>query len=276
MFKIFLGQYRRAFIEILFIRLNSDTIRQFHFLTKTTLYLSAFTLFYLPIFYFSINQCRGNHGLILYFLCMLAVHILAKVMLCNSKRIRKRFSTIKTRKHFFIRSWLILEYVVFMWLVYLFYPLTCILIPFSLWGMSMEGLLGYNYLFDLYLRNSEQYILLGGVVSYILFIVADGYERLKAGFLPDYLGLYAVLTVVSGSIGKTAQSLLNWFPIDTDSVTSSLSRIFALGNNSMNIVASAITFLFALHSLYTSYNESDTQQNTDEEPDPNKPKADDA
>ena len=151
-----------------------------------------------------------------------------------------------------MRTWLILEYVVFMWLVYLFYPIACILFPFTLLSMSFESMLGYSVIFEFFLQNSENFIFFGGIVSYILFIFADGYKKLKSGFLPDYLGLYAVLTIMSASFEEISRKLVEYFAIDISKWTATLSWIFSLSNNSMAIVASAVTLFFAIHSLYTN------------------------
>ena len=246
------AKYGQAFGEMLFLHPRSDHIRQLGLLSRIFLYLLALALFYAPILYFAVKSSRSNQELIVYFVTIGAIHILSKIMLYNSKRIQKRFSTIKSRKNFLLRIWLIVEYIVFMWGVYLFYPLTCILVPVSLWGMSLEGLFGYHILLDFFSQNSEQFIMVGGIASYVLFILADGYRKLKTGFLPDYLGLYALLSIISAAVDGSIKSLFEYWMIDISQVTSVLSEIFSLSNNSMKIVASAMTVFFAIYSLYTN------------------------
>ena len=250
-------KYGRSFFEVLFVRWRSETIRQLHIPAQVAIYFLAIVLFYIPIIYFSVKECLGNKELTIYFVLVALLHILAKIMLCNSKRIHKRFSLIKTRKHFLMRTWLIIEYVIFMWLVYLFYPLTCILVPCSLLSMFTESLFGYSFVINLFFQHSEQFILYGSIASYILFIVIDGYRKLKTGFLPDYLGLYAVLTVISASIEAVSKKIFGYFNIDISNVSSALSQIFAISNDSMNIVASVMTLFFAIYSLYTNYAAND-------------------
>ena len=249
---IFFRRLARALFEVLFIRVCSDNIRKLKWGERILIYTTAFTLFYLPIFYFAIRKCLEDSELIIYFAIIAMIHILAKVMLCSSKKIQQRFATIKRKKHFFIRTFLIAEYVVFMWLVYLIYPFTCIFVPFSLISMSFESLLGHSLIFGLFSQNPEKFIFFGGVVSYVIFIIADGYKKLRTGFLPDYLGLYAVLTVVSASLEGASKRFVEYFTIDANLWTTTLSRIFSLSNDSMNIVASVMTFFFAIHSLYTN------------------------
>ena len=263
------GKHFQAFVEILFLRLRSDNLRQLSRRSRVLLYIAALIFFYLPIVYFVVQKCLDNRSLIVFFVLIALIHVLAKTMLCKSKKIQHRFSTIKRRKHFLIRTWLIVEYVVFMWLVYLLYPLTCIFIPFSLLSMSFESMLGYSAIFDLLMQYSEQFILFGGIISYILFIVADGYRKLRAGFLPDYLGLYAILTVISATIEGATQKLLEHFSIDLSQFTSTLSRIFALSNDAMTIVASVMTFFFAVYSLYTNCGTGVTEETKEQaQPEP--------
>ena len=244
--------YGRAFVEILFLHPKPDNIGRLNLVSRLSLYLLALAFFYVPIIYFVVQRGAANHELVPYFLVIGAVHILSKVMLHNSKRVQKRFSTIKSRKNFLLRIWLVIEYVIFMWLVYLFYPLTCVLVPFSLLGMSFESMLGYDAFLNLFSQNPEQFIMLGGIASYILFILADGYKKLKSGFLPDYLGLYALLSIVSASAEGSLKRLFEHWSVDISDMTSVLSEIFSLSNRSMNIVASAMTVFFAVYSLYTN------------------------
>jgi len=267
--KNFAQNYLKAFANILFLRLNCESIRKFNIVNRISLYVFAAVLFYIPIIYFIIKKCVDNTDLIIYFVIMVVIHILSKFMLCNSKKIHHRFSVIKKGKHFFIRTLLILEYVAFMWIVYMFYPLSCILIPFSLLAMSVESILGYTAIFNLFLQHSEQFILFGGIISYILFIIADGYKKLKSGFLPDYLGLYAVLTVISASIKNATQKFLDYITVDVSDIADIMSRIFALSNDSMSIVASVMTLFFAVYSLYTAYEEDITEpeKSSDDEDD---------
>jgi len=255
----FIKMYIQAFFELLFVRLYPSNINYFGTISKGILYISALTFFYLPIFYFAINKCLFDNNLIFYFIMILLIHITAKFMLCNSKRIQLRFSTIKAKDHFLIRTWLIIEYLVFMWLVYLFYPLSCILAPLSLLSMFIENNLGYTYIYDLFLQNQEHFIYIGAIISYILFIITDGYKKLKSGFLPDYLALYAVLTFVSSSTKGTVQKFFNYLSLDTSNITEIISQIFLLSNSSMNIVASVVMFVFAIYSLYTRYEANDTK-----------------
>ena len=140
----------------------------------------------------------------------------------------------------------------FMWLVYLFYPLTCILIPVSLLGMSFESMLGYNAFLNLFLQYPKQFIMAGGIAAYILFIFADGYKKLKKGFLPDYLGLYAMLSVISASVEGSMKNVFAHLSVDVSGVKFALSEIVSLSNNSMKIVATAMTAFFAVYSLYTN------------------------
>ena len=250
MLSVFLKKYGLAFFDILFLRLRPDNTKQLSIVGKILVYAFALLLFYLPIFYFSAKNCIESPYLIAYFVIIAIIHVLAKIMLSGSKKVQKRFSTIKQERHFLMRTWLIVEYVFFMWLVYLFYPLTCILFPLSLLSMSWESLLGHDVIFKFFLQNAENFIFFGGIVSYVLFIIADGYKKLKNGFLPDYLGLYAVLTVVSLSFEGISQKFIEYFSIDISALVVTLSWVFSLSNNSMNIVASAVTLFFAVHSLY--------------------------
>jgi len=255
----FVKVHNRAFFEFLFLRLNSDNISRLSPISKIVLYILATTVFYFPILYFAIIKCLTNTELFLYFIIIVLIHILAKFMLVNSKKIQTRFSAIKTKEHFLIRTWLIIEYVAFMWLVYLFYPLACILAPISLLFMSFENFLGYSIIYELFLQNSEQFLHIGSIASYILFIITDGYKKLKSGFLPDYLGLYAALTFISSSMKGNTQKIFNYLNLDTSNITEIISHIFTLSNNSMNIIASIMTFFFAIYSLYTNKGIGDIQ-----------------
>ena len=250
MFKNFAAKYGRAFFEILFIRPYPSNVDKFKPIGRVFVYLLAFAFFYLPILYFVTVKCIENKELTAYFAIIVAIHVLAKFMLCSSKKVQKRFSTTKQKPHFLMRTWFILEYVVFMWLVYLFYPLTCIFFPVALLAMSVENLLGGSFILSLFLQNSESFILIGGVISYVLFIVADGYKKLREGFLPDYLSLYAILTIVSASLEGLYQKFAENFSFDISKLASGVSWIYSLSNNAMNIVASAVMFFFAIHSLY--------------------------
>ena len=258
------AKYGQAFAEILFLHPRSDNIQRLSRPKRIILYILASALFYVPILYFIVKSSIANRDLIIYFITIGIMHVLSKIMLYNSKRIQKRFSTVKSRENFFLRIWLIIEYVFFMWGVYLFYPLTCILAPISLWGMSLESMLGYNVLVNFFSQNSEQFIMFGGISSYILFIFSDGYRKLKTGFLPDYLGLYALLSIISTSVEGSMKRLLNNWVIDISRVTSVLSEIFTLSNQSMKIVASGVTFFFAIYSLYNSCGETSEEKNKEE------------
>ena len=246
------AKHARAFSGLLFLHPQSENMRSLNLLSRTVLYILALVFFYVPIFYFAAKSTAVNHELILYYIAIGAVHILSRVMLYNSKRIQKRFSTVKSRKNFLLRTWLVIEYIIFMWLVYLFYPLSCILVPFSLLTMSFESFLGYSAFLNLFSSSPEQFIMIGGIISYILFILADGYKKLKTGFLPDYLGLYALLSIISSAVEGGLKNIFIYLNLDISNVTSVLSEIFSLSNNSMNIVASAMTVIFAIYSLYTS------------------------
>jgi hypothetical protein len=253
MVKRFFAKYGRAFAEILFICPRPDSLRQMNVIAQIVLYAAAFAFFGLPILYFVVRECIRRPALIAFFAAMALIHVAAKAMLCNSKRIQHRFSTMKREKHFLLRTRLIAEYIVFMWLVYLFYPLACILFPALLWGMSIESLLNYSVIFDFFSQYPEQLISYGSILSYILFILADGYKKLKAGFLPDYLGLYVVLTALSSTVEGLTGNLLGQLNIDASSVSKILSQIIMLSNDSMNIVASAMSVFFALFFLYTAH-----------------------
>ena len=252
--------YGRAFVEILFLHPKPDNLGRLNLVSRLSLYFLALAFFYVPIIYFAVQRSAANHELIPYFLVIGVVHILSKVMLHNSKRVQKHFSTIKSRKNFLLRIWLVIEYVVFMWLVYLFYPLTCVLVPFSLLGMSFESMLGYDAFINLFSQNPEQFIMFGGIASYILFILADGYKKLKSGFLPDYLGLYALLSIVSASAEGNVKRLFAYWNVDISDVTSVLYGIFSISNRSMNIIASAMTVFFAVYSLYTNCGAADEEK----------------
>ena len=254
----------KPFFSLIFLGWRSDDIRELHPIPRVILYLLALVLFYLPILYFSIKTCLVERELTVFFLLAALVHFLARLMLRSAKHIQRRFSTVKTKKHFLMRTWLVGEYVVFMWLVYLSYPLACILIPFSLLVMAFESLWGSNFLLQVFMQYSAQYMLFGSVISYILFIVADGYRKLKTGFLPDYLGLYAVLTILSASAERAARHYLQYISFNTDPVMDVLSRVFALSNDAMSIVASAVTLIFAIYSLYAG-EEGDGEEEEEED-----------
>ena len=259
-------RYVSIFGEILFYRLRSNRMQQLHVVGQFVLYLLAILLFYGPIFLFVLHWCRADREIVFYALALLPAHILAKVMLYNSKRIQQRFSAVKASKHFLVRTWLILEYVAFMWLVYLSYPLTCILIPGSLWLMFAEQLAGTQVLFNLFLQNREQFFLVGGMISYVLFIFVDGYKKIRTGFLPDYLGLYAVLAIISGAVEKVGQRLAPYVSVDISNIREGISRMFALSNDSMSMVASGMTLFFAVYSLYTTSNvQAEPEEETLEE-----------
>ena len=246
------AKFGQAFFEVLFLRLRSDNVQQLGWLSRAILYFLASALFYGPICYFVVVSSISNHSLVIYYLALGALHVLSKFMLYNSKRLQQRFSTMKTQKRFLYRIFLMVEYISFMWLVYLFYPLACILFPISLLGMSFESILGYNVLLNLFLQNPEQFIMVGGIASYIIFILADGYKKIRTGFLPDYLGIYALLSAISASVEGSTRYVFEYLNINMNSVSSVLSKVFALANSSMSIVASAMTVFFALFSLYNS------------------------
>ena len=246
------ANYASIFHELIFYRLRSKRIRVLPVVGQVFLYLLAALLFYVPVLLFLVSWCRRDVEIIPYALALFLVHIIAKVMLYNSKRIQQRFSRVKASKHFLMRSWLIFEYVVFMWLVYLTYPLTCILIPSALWVMFVQQLMDSRFLFDLFHLYPDQFFLIGGMISYIIFIFADGYKKIRNGFLPDYLGLYAVLSVISGAAEKLSQKLVSYVGVDITDIREGLSRMFALSNDSMSMVASAMTLFFAIYSLYTT------------------------
>ena len=261
--------YWRAFADVLFLGPRSDNIRQLNLIRQISIYFLALAFFYVPIFYFIVRSSISDNELIPYFVFIAAIHILSKIMLYNSKRIQLRFSAIKKKKILF-RIWLMIEYIVFMWLVYLFYPLTCILVPFSLLGMAFESMLGFSAFLGLFLNHTKIFFIAGGIASYVFFILADGYKKLKTGFLPDYLVLYALLAMISGSIEKAMQNVSAIFnlTIDIGNFTTGLSDLFILSNNSMNIVASVMTALFALHSLYTNCGIVPTEKEEEPEPEP--------
>ena len=244
-------KYGSAFFEILFVRLHSKALAQISIVGRVLLYVAAAALFYLPILYLIVIKCVENTSLILYFVIALLLHVLAKFMLSTSKNIKQRFAMVKTKQRFLMRTWLIIEYVLFMWLVYLLYPLTCILMPIALLSMSIENLLGYAFIFNLFMENMEQFILVGGVISYILYIIGDGYKRIQQGFLPDYLGLYALLTVISAYFERAAQWVIERIAVDVSQFTVTFSWLFKLSNDSMKMVTSVMTLFFALRSLYT-------------------------
>ena len=250
-------KYGRAFAELLFLRLRPEGMREMPWPGRVMLYALALSLFYLPILAFAVSSCIQNTALIPYFLAIGVVHALAKVMLYNSKRIQRRFSSLHSHKSFFLRLWLIVEYIVFMWVVYLFYPLACVLVPVSLLGMAAENLLGGRFILALFMHHPEVFIRVGGVCSYITFILADGLKKLRTGFLPDYLGLYALLSVISGTAQGGIGRVLEYFSLDLSNVSAVMSEIFSLSNSSMNLVASVMTVFFAVYSLYTSNSRAD-------------------
>ena len=257
----FLKRYGIAFFDTIFLSLHSDNAKRLSVLGRALVYTLAILTFYLPIFYFSVKNCIENEDLIAYFVIIAIIHVLSKSMLCSSQKVQKRFSTIKQKRHFLIRTWLIVEYILFMWLVYLFYPLACILFPFSLLAMFCEGLMGGIVIFKFFTQNIENFIFFGGIVSYVLFIIVAGYKKLRTGFLPDYLGLYAVLTVISFSFEGISQKFIEYFAIDISALFVTLSWLFSLSNRSMNIVASAVTLFFAVHSLYKNCGTGDAEEN---------------
>ena len=244
------AKYGGAFIDVLFIRLRSDNLKKMTTAGKILVYIAALVFYYLPILYFAVKKCLEYKNFGAYAVIILLIHILARIMLCGSKRIQRRFATIKGRRHFLMRTWLVLEYVVFMWVVYLFYPLVCVLVPLSVLVMSFENMLGFNVIFELFMHSSEMYLLVGGMISYVLFIVADGYRKLREGFLPDYLGLFVVLTIVSNAVGRVSQRIVDFISLDVSQLAGTLSWIFSVSNNAMNIVASVMALLFAIRSLY--------------------------
>jgi len=235
--------------DVLFFGPRTVRVKRLPIVVQVLLYLTAAGLVALPIVWFAVAACRRYHVWIPFALAALVVHVLAKLMFTGSKHIQRRFSQIKSR-HFFMKIWLIVEYVLFMWLVYLFYPLACILIPAVLWLLGVESFMGFNILYDLLMRHPTEFIMVGSIASYILFILGDGYKKIKAGFLPDYLGLYAVLTVMSGSMERAAIWFFGYIPIDSGGFLEAMSRIFAMSNDSMSLVASAMTLFFAIYSLY--------------------------
>ena len=253
-----------AFFELLFLRLHSERTAKLPVAARVLVYVAAFVLFYFPILYFAAKKCIENHELIAYVVIVIAIHVFAKIMLCSSKKIQRRFASVKGHKHFLIRTWLVLEYVVFMWIVYLFYPLVCVFVPLATLAMSIESMLGFSMVFDLLMQSSETFLLVGGMISYVIFIVADGYRKLKSGFLPDYLGLYVVLTVVSAAIGRVSQRLVDIIAVDVSRLAGTLSWIFSVSNNAMNIVASVMALLFAVHSLYKNCGTGTDEQSEDE------------
>jgi len=84
----------------------------------------------------------------------------------------------------------------------------------------------------------------------VLFILADGYRRIREGFLPDYLGLYVLLTIVSSAIGKVSQKLVDFMELDVSMLAGTLSWVLSVSNRAMNIVASVMALGFAVNSLY--------------------------
>jgi len=238
-----------GFADLLFISPLAPRVRRLHIAKRVVLYVLAAGLVIFPIVWFAVLECKRFPVWIPFAFAALAVHLLAKLMFNSSKHIQHRFSKIKG-KHFFMKIWLILEYVLFMWLVYLFYPLACILIPGALWLMGAESFWGLHFVYDLLMNHAEAFVMAGSILSYILFILGDGYRKIKAGFLPDYLGLYAVLTVMSGTMERAAIWLFGFVPIDSGGVLTAMSQIFTLSNDSMSIVASAMTLFFAVYSLY--------------------------
>ena len=243
-------KYGDAFLDVLFIRLLSDNVKKLSVVGKALVYTVSCLLFYFPIIYFTVIKCLVYDKLVYYVVILAMIHVLARFMLNGSKRIQRRFATIRLKKHFLLKTWLVIEYVVFMWVVFLFYPLVCILIPLSSVVMAFENLLGFSSVFDLFMNNSETFLLVGGMVSYVLFILADGYRRIREGFLPDYLGLYVLLTIVSSAIGKVSQKLVDFMELDVSMLAGTLSWVLSVSNRAMNIVASVMALGFAVNSLY--------------------------
>ena len=245
--------YGRAFADVLFFGPRSDNVRELGTFGQISLYFLTSVFFYLPILYFIIKLCVADTELIPYFIVVIALHALAKVMLYNSKRVQTRFATIK-HKNLPFRIWLMIEHIAFMWLVYLFYPMACILAPFSLLAMSVESLLGGSGLLNLFLNNARSFFMVGGIAAYVLFILADGYKKIKTGFMPDYMVLYALLAMISGSIEKLLRNAFEFLnlTVDIGNFTTGISDLFVLSNNSMNIVATVMMAIFALRSLYNN------------------------
>ena len=261
------AKYGGAFLDVLFIRLRSDNIKSIRTAGKVFVYAASVAFYYAPIILFTVKKCFVYDNLAVYALIMALIHIFARVMLVGSKRIQRRFATVKTKKHFLLKTWLVLEYVIFMWVVYLFYPLVCIMIPLSALVMSFENMLGFRFIFDLFMNNSETFLLVGGMVSYVLFIIADGYRRIREGFLPDYLGLYVLLTVVSSAIGRVSQKFVEFIALDVSMIAGTLSWVLSVSNNAMNIVATVMALAFAVHSLYKNCGtgEGDNEETAPEE-----------
>ena len=67
--------------------------------------------------------------------------------------------------------------------------------------------------------------------------------------LPDYLGLYALLALLSACVEDRLKNVFAYWRVDIRNVTSVLSEIFALSHNSIKLVASAMTIFFAVYSL---------------------------
>ena len=256
-----------GFTDILFFGPRTARVKRLPWYIQLPLYLAAAAFVALPIIWFAVTECMRFHVWIPFALAALVIHALAKLMFSFSKHIQHRFSQIKNRR-FFMKIWLIVEYVLFMWMVYLFYPLACILIPSLLWLMGIERFLGLEFLYGLLMRHPEQFVTFGSVASYILFILGDGYKKIKAGFLPDYLGLYAVLTVMSGAMERAAVWLFRYIPFDSGAFLTAISQIFTMSNDSMSLVASVMTLFFAIYSLYKTCGvegEEDTDKNEADE-----------
>ena len=245
-------RYGRALAEILFIRLYSDGIGALSAAGKVFVYMASAALYYAPILWFTAIKCYQDRSLIPYAVVILLAHLIAKVMLCGSKNVQRRFTTIKKKKHFLIRTWLIIEYVGFMWLVYLLYPLTCIFMPVTFLFLAFEHLFGSGAMFEYLLVHYDIFMLVGGILSYVVFIIGDGYKRLRSGFMPDYLALYAVLTILSVSFEGVTQRIVGFLEIDIGALAGALSWIYSLSGKSMTIVASATTLVYALRSLYNN------------------------
>jgi len=264
-----------GFADLLFMGPRTARVKRLHPALQILLYAAAAGLVALPIVWFAVSECLQFGVWVPFVLAALVIHVLAKLMLVSSKHIQRRFAQIKSR-HFFMKIWLIVEYVLFMWLVYLFYPLACILIPAFLWVMGVERLAGLRFVYDLLMGHSEQFIMAGSVISYILFILGDGYKKIKAGFLPDYLGLYAVLTVMSGTMERAAVWLFGYVPIDSSGFLTAMSRIFSMSNDSMSLVASAMTLFFAVYSLYKTCGVEEDADNEKAPPEAAEPPAEEA
>lgn len=248
--KILIKKYQRTLGEILFFGFIPESIKEFNIVSRILLYTCAALFFYLPSLYFIVYVSMTRTELLPYLLCMVVLHILAKLLLCNSKKIQRYFSSAKTMRYFFMRIIYIVQYVILMWLVYLLYPIACILFPAGMLVLAAEHLAGGQILVNALEAHWQSALLFGSIASYIIFIIADGYHKIKTGFLPDYLGLYAVLSVVSGTISSL--EILQTLHFGSNQFIIIISELFRLSNTSMNIVSSAIMFSVALYSLYTT------------------------